>query len=89
MSNVTNFFGEYLSKVTEKPTRSCNGLIRLAVLDKFPGRTPEQINFNELRDVFNTTLKDRLNIVAAPNVEQISHDIISLLVRNQSLMTMA
>ena len=89
MSNVTNFFGEYLSKVTEKPTRSCNGLIRLAVLDKFPGRTPEQISFNELKDVFNTTLKKRLNIVATPNVEQISHDIISLLVRNQSLMTMA
>ncbi len=89
MSNVTNFFGEYLSKVTEKPTRSCNGLIRLAVLDKFPGRTPEQIKFNELKDVFNTTLKERLNNVNTPNVEQISHDIISLLVRNQSLMTMA
>ena len=55
MSNVTNFFGEHLSKMTEKPTRSCNGLIRLAVLDKFPGKTPEQINFNELKDVFNTT----------------------------------
>lgn len=89
MSNITNFFGEYLSKMTEKPTRSCNGLIRLAVLDKFPGRTPDQINFNELRDVFNTTLKQRLINVATPNVEQISQDIISLLVRNQSLITIA
>ncbi len=89
MSNVTNFFGDYLSKITEKPTRSCNGLIRLAVLDRFPGRTPEQINFTELKDVFNTTLKERLNNVNTPNTEQISQDIVSLLVRNQSLMTMA
>ena len=89
MSNVTNFFGDYLSKITEKPTRSCNGLIRLAVLDRFPGRTPEQIHFTELKDVFNTTLKERLNNVNTPNTEQISQDIVSLLVRNQSLMTMA
>ena len=89
MSNVTNFFGEYLSTKTEKPTRSCNGLIRLAVSDKFPGKTPEQINFNELKDVFNTTLKERLTNVNTPNIEQISHDIIALLVRNQSLLTMA
>ncbi len=89
MSNVTNFFGDYLSKITEKPTRSCNGLIRLAVLDRFPGRTPEQINFTELKDVFNTTLKERLNNVNTPNTEQISQDIVLLLVRNQSLMTMA
>ncbi|KKN02151.1 hypothetical protein LCGC14_1120580 [marine sediment metagenome] len=89
MSNVTNFFGEHLSKMTEKPIRSCNGLIRLAVLDKFPGRTPEQINFNELMDVFNTTLKERLSNVYTHNVDQISHDIVSLLVRNQSLMTLA
>ena len=89
MNNVTNFFGEYLSKMTEKPIRSCNGLIRLAVLDKFPGRTPEQIKFNELRDVFNTTLKERLTNVNTPNVDQISNDIVSLLVKNQSIMTIA
>ncbi len=90
MSNaITNFFGEFLATLTEKKPMSCKGLIRLAVQDKFPGKTPEQISFNDLKDVFNTTLKERLDNVSTPNTEQISHDIISLLVRNQSLMTMA
>ncbi len=89
MNNVTNFFGEYLAKLTEKRPMACKGMIRLAVLDKFPGRTPEQINFNELKDVFNTSLKERLENVSTPNTEQISHDIAFYLVKNQSLLTMA
>jgi len=89
MSNVTNFFGEYLASLTEKETRSCKGMIRLAVLDKFPGKTPEQISFNELKEVFNTSLKERLDNVSTPNTEQISQNIASYLVKNQSLLTMA
>ena len=89
MSNVTNFFGEYLSSLTEKKPRTCKGMIRLAVLDKFPGKTPEQINFNELKEVFNTSLKERLDNVSTPNTEQISQNIASYLVKNQSLLTMA
>ena len=89
MSIVTNFFGEYLASVTEKATMSCKGMIRLAVLDKFPGKTPEQISFNELKEVFNTSLKERLDNVSTPNTEQISQNISSYLVKNQSLLTMA
>ncbi|GAI78365.1 unnamed protein product [marine sediment metagenome] len=89
MSNVTNFFGEYLASVTKKETISCKGMIRLAVLDKFPGKTPEQISFNELKEVFNTSLKERLDNVSTPNTEQISQNIASYLVKNQSLLTMA
>ena len=89
MSNVTNFFGEYLATLTEKRPMACKGMIRLAVLDKFPGKTPEQINFNELKDVFSTTLKERLDNVSTPNTEQISKNIASYLVKNQSLLTMA
>lgn len=89
MNNVTNFFGEYLAKLTEKRPMACKGMIRLAVLDRFPGKTPEQINFNELKDVFNTSLKERLENVSTPNTEQISHDIAFFLVKNQSLLTMA
>ena len=89
MSNVTNFFGEFLASLTEKRPMACKGMIRLAVLDKFPGKTPEQINFNELKDVFSTTLKERLDNVSTPNTEQISKNIASYLVKNQSLLTMA
>ena len=90
MSNaITNFFGEYLAELTEKKPMSCKGMIRLAVIDKFPGKTPEQISFNELKDVFNTTLKERLDNVSTPNTEQISNNIASYLVKNQSLLTMA
>ena len=89
MSNVTNFFGEYLASLTEKNPRTCKGMIRLAVLDKFPGKNPEQINFNELKEVFNTSLKERLDNVSTPNTEQISQNIALYLVKNQSLLTMA
>ena len=89
MNNVTNFFGECLAEMTERRSQACKGIIRLAVKDKFPGKAPEHLNLNELKDVFNTTLKERLTNVNTSNIEQISHDIISLLVRNQSLLTMA
>jgi len=89
MNNITNFFGEYLAKLTERKSMVCKGMIRLAVLDKFPEKTPEQLNYNELKDIFNTTLKLRLDNVSIPNVEHISEEITTHLVRNQSLLTMA
>ena len=43
----------------------------------------------KLKDVFDTTMKQRLENVSIPNVEQISEGIILYLVKNQSLLTMA
>ncbi|MHA2037829.1 MAG: hypothetical protein ACW972_05985 [Promethearchaeota archaeon] len=87
--NITNFFGEQLAKLTERRPIACKGMIRLAVLDKFPEKTPEQLRYTELKDIFGTTLKERLENVSIPNAEQISSEIVSYLVKNQSLLTMA
>ena len=89
MNNITNFFGDYLANLTERKPMVCKGMIRLAVLDKFPEKTPEQLSYHELKDIFNTTLRQRLDNVSIPNVEQISEDIIRHLVKSQSLLTMA
>jgi len=89
MSNVTNFFGDHLAQLTKRKQMVCKGMIRLAVLDKFPGKIPEQLNLNELKEVFNTSLKERLSNVDTINIEKISDDLVSILVRNQSLLTMA
>ncbi|MHA2180897.1 MAG: hypothetical protein ACXAAH_05695 [Promethearchaeota archaeon] len=87
--NITNFFGDHLAKLTDKRPMACKGMIRLAVLDKYPEKTPDQLKYNELKDIFDTTLKQRLENVNTPNAEQISHEIVSYLVKNQSLLTMA
>ena len=87
--NITNFFGEHLAKLTERRAMACKGMIRLAVLDKFPEKTPDQLRYTELKEIFGTTLKERLENVSVPNVEQISNEIVSYLVKNQSLLTMA
>ncbi len=87
--NVTNLLGEFLAKLTERKPMVCKGMIRLAVLDKHPAKTPEQLRYTELKDVFNTTFKTRLENVSISNPEQISQEIISHLVKNQSLLTMA
>jgi hypothetical protein len=87
--NITNFFGDHLAKLTDKRPMACKGMIRLAVLDKYPEKTPDQLKYNELKDIFDTTLKQRLENVNTPNAEQISHEIVSHLVKNQSLLTMA
>ena len=89
MNNITNFFGEYLANLTERKPMVCKGMIRLAVLDKFPEKTPEQLSYHELKDIFTTTLKQRLDNVSIANVDQISADIIRYLVKSQSLLTMA
>ena len=87
--NITNILGEVLAKLTERKPMVCKGMIRLAVLDKHPAKTPEQLRYTELKDVFNTTFKTRLENVSISNPEQISQEIISHLVKNQSLLTMA
>ena len=87
--NITNILGEYLSKLTDRKPMVCKGMIRLAVLDKHPAKTPDQLRYTELKDVFDTTLKTRLENVSIPDAEQISLEIISYLVKNQSLLTMA
>ncbi|KKL06001.1 hypothetical protein LCGC14_2600410 [marine sediment metagenome] len=87
--NITSIFGEYLSKLTERKPMVCKGMIRLAVLDKHPAKTPDQLRYTELKEIFDTTLKTRLENVSIPNSEQISREIISYLVKNQSLLTMA
>ncbi|MHA2007318.1 MAG: hypothetical protein ACXABO_14655 [Promethearchaeota archaeon] len=87
--NITNFFGEYLAELTERKPMACKGIIRLAVLDKYPEKTPDQLGYNDLKGIFNTTLKQRLENVSANNVEQLSKDMVSYLVKNQSLITMA
>lgn len=87
--NITNYFGEYLSKLTDKDPRACRGMIRIAVKEKFPNKTPEQLDYDELKDVFNTTLKKRLERVYITNIDQITEEITIYLVKNQSLLTMA
>ena len=87
--NITNFFGDHLAILTDRRPIACKGMIRLAVLDKYPEKTPDQLKYNELKDIFDTTLKQRLENVNTPNAEQISHEIVSYLVKNQSLLTMA
>jgi hypothetical protein len=87
--NITNVLGEQLSKLVDRKPMVCKGMIRLAVLDKHPSKTPEQLRYTELKDVLDTTFKSRLENVSIPNAEQVSKDIISHLVKNQSLITMA
>ena len=87
--NITNYFGEYLATLTGKRPIACKGMIRLAVKDKYPDRAPEQLNYSELRVIFDTTLKQRLENVDIPNVAQITQSIIEYLIQNQSILTMA
>ena len=87
--NITNFFGDHLAELTDRRPMACKGMIRLAVLDKYPEKTPDQLRYSELKEIFGTTLKQRLENVNTTNAEQISNEIVSYLVKNQSLLTMA
>jgi hypothetical protein len=87
--NITNLFGEYLAELTGKRPIACKGIIRLAVKDAHQDRAPENLDYSELKDVFNTTFKQRLENVGIPNIDQIVQSIMGYLVKNQSLLTMA
>ena len=85
--NVTNHFGEYLANLIDKKAIVCKGLIRLSVKDKFPNRTPEQLSYDEIKEIFNTSLKERLENVDIPDVNKIVNDLNKHLVQSQSLLT--
>lgn len=87
--NITNLFGEYLAELLGKRPIACKGMIRIAVKDRYSDKTPEQLDYKELKEVFNTTLKQRLENIAIPNINEISQSLISYLLKNQSLLTMA
>lgn len=86
---IIDFFGDYLAEIIEKKPIACKGLIRLAVKDKFPGKTPEELEYSDLKIVFNSTLKNRLENINTPNLSEVITQMNSYLIDNQSLLTMA
>ncbi len=85
--NVTNYFGEYVAKLIGKKAIICKGLIRLSVKDKYPNKIPEQLNYDEIKEIFNTKLKQRLENVGIPEVNKVISDLNKFLVQSQSLLT--
>ena len=65
----------------------CNGIIRLAF--KEADIDPDACNYEDYKKVFNNFLKERLEKIGIDNAADVVEYIISELVNNQAVFTMA
>ncbi len=87
---IFKYLGDILAEKINITPVATRGLIKLAVKDGLdPFKPLNQINYGNLKMVFNKELKERLIKLNVQNVESIIEDILNHLIKGQSLITMA
>ncbi len=86
--NLTNYFGDILAKQIGKSEMACRGLLRFAIQDKF-GEFRNNIEYNDLIEIFNIQLKSRLEKIKVNELDQTIQVLLGDLRKNQSLITIA
>lgn len=85
--DVVRFFGKIISEKTGKKLINCNGLLRLALRDA--GKNPNILVIDEIKYFLKNQVKDLLNRVDIGDTDEIIQELISELMKNQSLFTMS
>ena len=57
--DIIGFFSAFLAEKLEKDVSTTRGLLRIAIKDQF-GSMPSNIDFDDLHQVFNKALRNRL-----------------------------
>lgn len=86
---IIRLLGEKIAELINISPPAARGLLRLAVIDELgPFKPIKQLNFTELKTVIQNSLKKRLIKLEIENYEIITEKLVSILIENQSLITM-
>ncbi|TXT64080.1 MAG: hypothetical protein BAJALOKI3v1_260016 [Promethearchaeota archaeon] len=88
MEIITLLAEKLASKIEMTPTAT-RGLIKLSIKDEVgPFKPIEQLDYDDLMDIINRSLKKRLEAIKVDNVDLIIKYLAKTLIENQSLITM-
>ncbi|MBD3216095.1 MAG: hypothetical protein GF311_26010 [Candidatus Lokiarchaeota archaeon] len=88
MEIITLLAEKLASKIEMTPTAT-RGLIKLSIKDELgPFKPIEQLDYYDLREMINHSLKKRLEAIKVDNVDLIIKFLEKTLIENQSLITM-
>ncbi|MCP4762534.1 MAG: hypothetical protein GY870_12205 [archaeon] len=82
-----SFFGKILEKKTGKKEIACKGVIRLAFRDA--GIEASTLKIDDYKKVFSEFLKERFEKSRIDNPADLANHMVSELIKNQGLFTMA
>ena len=85
--DVVKFLGPKLSKLICKDVLPCKGLIRFAIKDA--GKNPTLLTYKEINEIVNNELKNRLDQVSIPELDQVISQLNKIIIKNQSVFTMS
>ncbi|MHA1720831.1 MAG: hypothetical protein ACTSWX_02385 [Promethearchaeota archaeon] len=85
--DVVNFLGPKLSELICKEVLPCKGLIRFAIKDA--GKKPNLLTYNDINEIINNELKNRLEQVNIPELDQVITKLNRIVIKNQSVFTMS
>ncbi|MFX1356325.1 MAG: hypothetical protein ACFFA8_03495 [Promethearchaeota archaeon] len=87
---IINILGNGLANKINISPPAARGLIKLSIKDEVgPFKPLELINYDDLKSTIQNSLKARLKNLQIFNAEKIISDLIDILNKNQSLITMA
>lgn len=84
--NIVQFFGHVLSEKIGQKAIACSGIIRLSIKDS--NKDPETITANELKEVFENSLLERLQRIGFDNANEVSNYMTSQLMKNHAIFVM-
>ncbi|MFW9936737.1 MAG: hypothetical protein ACFFD5_03765 [Candidatus Thorarchaeota archaeon] len=87
---IINILGNGLANKISISPPAARGLIKLSIKDEIgPFKPLELINYDDLKSTIQNSLKARLKNLQIFNTEMIISDLMDILNKNQSLITMA
>ena len=87
---IIKYLGEILAHKLNIRPAAARGLMKLASLDRFgPFKPLNQLNFNDYKQIIQNELKNRLIILEISDIDSIIDSLISCLIQNQSIITIA
>jgi hypothetical protein len=85
---ITLLAEKLASKIGMTPTAT-RGLLKLSIKDEVgPFKPIEQLDYDDLMEMINHSLKKRLDAIKADNINLIIEYLAKTLIENQSLITM-
>ena len=87
---IIKYLGDFLAKKTDFSPPAARGAIKLAIKEQLdPFKPMNQINYGDMKNVIQNSLKNRLFTLKIQNVELLSREMLQQLIRGQSLISLA
>ena len=89
MENLLVVMGEIIATAISAGITPAKGLIRLSIRDEYPNQGTNPLTYDQMINVINNSLTNRLNGLGISNTKEVSNELIEAITKLQSLFTIS